>query len=474
LLKKALSHTLIYALGPQFPRVISILLMPLITPYLTPSDYGIHGLIIAYMAAFAALKDLGLTTILSNTYYKTRWRYKLIWSRLYAFLSLWSIVLGIILFGLLFLIIPEAAEKNYFVIGFLYCVPIVFFDTTILFGARYFHLAQKPQSFVLISIIGSLVTIGATYYTIVHLNFGYLGWFIAVFCERITTFIIYFYLLIWKRKITFKLDFKLKWLLPYFVIALPTLPHFYSTYILDSSDRLILDFYNVDIVQIGRYNIGYGFGQYFSILNVAVGLSLGAIYLELFAKKTLQSEYQARNMTWALQFIVLCFGLFLCLWMKEIFKILVKNEELKNAYDITIIIIMRYAGVIIYHAAINKLIFLEKTKVLWRITFLAGLINVVLNIIFIPRYGIMAAVVTTLVAGLYMGYVGFFLSDFKQNNNVRYRPILVLSIVITTTFLVYLARDLSVSYKVLLTSTSLIIGAVIFVGFRDKFIKLVN
>jgi O-antigen/teichoic acid export membrane protein len=474
LLKKALSHTLIYALGPQLPRVISILLMPLITPYLTPSDYGIHGLIIAYMAAFAALKDLGLTTILSNTYYKTRWRYKLIWSRLYAFLSLWSIVLGIILFGLLFLIIPEAAEKNYFVIGFLYCVPIVFFDTTILFGARYFHLAQKPQSFVLISIIGSLVTIGATYYTIVHLNLGYLGWFIAVFCERITTFIIYFYLLIWKRKITFKLDFKLKWLLPYFVIALPTLPHFYSTYILDSSDRLILDFYNVDIGQIGRYNIGYGFGQYFSVLNVAVGLSLGALYLELFAKKSLESEYQARNMTWALQFVVLCIGLFLCLWMKEIFQILVKNDELKYAYDITIIILMRYAGVIMYFAAINKLIFLEKTNVLWRITFVAGLLNVVLNLIFVPLYGITAAVITTLIAGLYLGYSGFSLEDFKNNTQVKYRPILVLSIVIGTTIVVYLARDLAVSYKMLLTFIPFLTGVLMVIRYRNRLSKLLN
>ena len=188
MLKKVLSHTFIYALGPQLPRVVSILLMPLITPFLTKEDYGIHGIIIAYLAAFSALKDLGLVTVLSNTFYKDRNDYHIIWGRLFGFLSCWGFILGPLLLLVLWAVIPPEADTNFWLIGTLYCLPVMFFDTTILFGSRHFHLLQKPTSFVIISIFGSLITIGVTYFSIVELKLGYLGWFYAVLLKGFLLF----------------------------------------------------------------------------------------------------------------------------------------------------------------------------------------------------------------------------------------------------------------------------------------------
>ena len=72
-----------------------------------------------------------------------------------------------------------------------------------------------------------------------------------------------------------------------------------------------------------------------------------------------------------------------------------------------------------YLAVSIRLVYFERTKKLWRISLIAGLINLVLNIFLIPIYGFQIAAATTFVALLYMGYSGFFsinIQEFKGWN----------------------------------------------------------
>ena len=68
MLKKLFSHTLLYALGPQVPKLANIIVLPIITLYLTPLDYGVYGTILAYSGLLAGIKTFGFDFLLVNSY----------------------------------------------------------------------------------------------------------------------------------------------------------------------------------------------------------------------------------------------------------------------------------------------------------------------------------------------------------------------------------------------------------------------
>jgi O-antigen/teichoic acid export membrane protein len=148
-------------------------------------------------------------------------------------------------------------------------------------------------------------------------------------------------------------------------------------------------------------------------------------------------------------FILICF--LVALWMKELFSILVKNPELTQYYDLGIIIIMGYSYRPYYWASVNRLIYSENTSQLWKISFIAGVVNVILNLIFIPLYGIMAAAISTFISLIYVGFSGFYLKSYKENETEKYHPAWVIVIITLSTVLVFLMRYIQIHLKWILT-----------------------
>src|SRR5688572_11985445 len=111
-MRKFLSETFIYSLSQQVPLVISFFLLPVLTPHLTPIDYGIHGVIMAYIGILDYLKDLGFISVLPKAFFDYKTKYKVIWNRLFGFLSLWSVVLAVLAGVILYFVIPREAVAN--------------------------------------------------------------------------------------------------------------------------------------------------------------------------------------------------------------------------------------------------------------------------------------------------------------------------------------------------------------------------
>ena len=120
-----------------------------------------------------------------------------------------------------------------------------------------------------------------------------------------------------------------------------------------------------------------------------------------------------------------------------------------------------------YVAVSNIFFYHEKTLALLYITFAAGLIALVANLIFIPFYGIWAAVIVNYVAFLYMGYSGFFFPLFKENSQVSYHPLAAFSIQIALTLLCVFFLDSGFVTKIIITSIYLHIKILKYDGYED-------
>lgn len=471
MLKKLFSHSFLYAIGPQVPKLANILVLPIITQFLTAEDYGIYGTLLAYSGLLGGLKTMGFEVLLVNSFFKkSNWvEY---WGRYFMGLSIYSVFFSVIYIFVLYLFMPNEVGSNLWIVIGLIVVPATFFNVVNVFGGRYLQLIQKPKYIAIITAVVGIFTIGLNLLTIAHLKLGYLGWFISSALGAALSFLLYAYPLFkqinLKPILTLNKNFWRKSLR----VSLPTIPHNYSTYLLNSSDRLVMDQLKTPIDQIGIYNLAYIFGGYIEFFGNAVGMAVGPYITGLYAKKNEESDKQVKVLVYLLQigFIFIC--AIVSLWAKELFEILIRKEELSAAYSISIIIIMGYAYRPLYWASVNKLIFYEKTNQLWKISFVAGSLNVGLNFIFIPIYGIYAAAITTLFSLIYLGVSPFYIKEYKNMDNQKYYPIRWMISIIIVTIIILLLKDIAVLYKIIISLILLCFFVLYFLGEKKKLYQI--
>lgn len=468
MLKKVFTNTLIYGLAPQLPKVLSFFTLPIITQYLTKTDYGVNGIIMSYIGAISVFEALGLRLAIVNSFYHSEKQHKWLWRQIHGFLSQWMLIFNVILIILLYFITPGEARENLWYIVILLTLPRFIIGPSSMIAMTYYQLIEKPTPIAIRSIVFGVLSILLTLYFIAWLKMGYMGWFVSNAIIAILQGVTYMFPLYKKLNITPIFNYKRRLIKKSLKVTLPTIPHYYSSFLLDSSDRIVMDNMNVSTEDIGSYNLAYNFGNYFAALTSATNLAIGPT-LRMYIKKG--KEISSRKLIFILQIIFFIISFLMCLWIKEIFYILIRNEELRSVYPLTVPIIMAYNYRPMYMGATTAFFYYERTNLLWKITFTAGLLNVVLNIIFIPFFGVIAAAITTFFALLYMGYAGFFIKDFKKYNSVNYHPIKWFLATIAIAILAYFLLEISIIIKIVITLTIFIfVGFIVF--YKKKLLDL--
>jgi O-antigen/teichoic acid export membrane protein len=455
LIKKLFSHSIIYAIGPQLPKLVGFLLLPLFTQHLTEVDFGVWGTITAYTFMLYSLRDLGLLVPLLNSYvnHPNFWRWR--WTHIFNFLVCWGFVYTVLLALLLYFTIPDQAVENRTLIVVLFSIQAFFFDMLMVFGLRYLQLKEKPIYISVVSLVSGFLAVIIQYVFIVVLKQGYMGWVYGYFFTGLVSAALYLPVFIRDIHVPY---FKVKGrhLIRPLKVGLPLIPHSYSSYLLNSSDRMVMDVYQVKTEEIGLYSTAYIWGNYLEILGTAVGMAVGPLYLKIFALKE-DTKKLIASLTQFLQFLFLGGCFIMALWMKELFALLIQNASLQSAYPLAIIIVMSYSYRPLYWHVVNRLQYEEKTNSLWKLSFVAGALNIILNLIFIPIYGFQVAAVTTFVSMLFLGFAGFGLKEFRAVDNASHHLILHLVLILGLSCLVYVFRELFWQSKLVISLLAILL-----------------
>ncbi|MEO0551645.1 MAG: lipopolysaccharide biosynthesis protein [Bacteroidota bacterium] len=455
MLRKLFSHTVLYGTAPQVIKIANFLALPIITKNLTSTDYGIAGVVTAYTASIAVLATLGLRVVLVNSFYKSPNQFKWLWRQIYGFLILWNWIYALLASLLIYIVIPSEAIENKWTILFLNVGPLVFFGPVKVLCSTYYQIKEIPSQIAIRSLVFGLTTVTLNIYFISFLKMGYMGWFWSSFIVGMLTNASYFYPLNFVLKLKPIFNYKWRLLKNSLKVSLPTIPHYYSTYLLNSSDRLVMDVLSISTKEIGRYNVAYIVSGVMGSLSQASGQAIGPLLNKLYKEG---NDEVAKHLIVILQIVFFCVSVCSCLWMKEIFQLLIKNDELATMYPLGIIIFMAFNYRPMYFGANSKLLYTEKTNLLWQVTLVAGLLNVGLNFIFIPIFGFEVAAYTTFIGLMYMGYAGFFYKTFKKITSARYNPVLWLFLTIVLTITVYMLVELNVVIKIILTCLVMLTG----------------
>lgn len=447
MIRKLLTNSAIYGIAPNIPKIAAIFILPLLTAHLTEIDYGIAGTIAAYTLALSAFSTLGFTAVLQIYFFRARQQHKILWREVYGFLQYWMIVFAIIQSAVLYFIIPAEAEENKWLIILLTNFNGVIFGPASWLGPLYYQLAQKPVPIVIRNILAGFLTLLINYITIVVYRWGYMGWYVSSFMGVFLVNASYWYALNHKLGLSPIYGFKLRTIRKQLKVALPTIPHYYSVFLLNTSNRLVMDWAKIGLGPIGEYNMAQQITTYVETGVNAIERAAGPMCMN--AIRDDKEEEAKRYIYW---FTALAFSatFLIALWSREIFGFLIRNEVLARTYPYAAILILALSYRPMYLAASNYFFYYEKTMKLLYVTFGAGLLAFIANLLFIPAYGIRAAVIINYVAFLYQGYSGFLFKEFKDKakTGYPYKTILSLQLFLTAVCLLFLESSVVVKFLV--------------------------
>ena len=466
MLKRLLLNSAVFGLAPYLPRILAVFLLPVLTKYLTEDDYGIIGTVTAYTSALSAFTTLGLTQVLFNSFYHSKCQYKWIWRELYGFLQIWILLFGIIQAVILYFILPEEAADNKYSIILLSSFTLLFSGTALL-GNTYFQLPQNPLPIAIRTVFSGTVTIIVNYFLVVFLKMGYLGFFLATCIGTVLVNISYIRVVCIQLGFSPIYKFKLKTISRSLRISLPIIPHTYSAYMLNTSNRLVMDRFHMPIAIIGEFNIAQQFSNLIDSFTGAVNQAINPMTLDEIRNNNHEGIHR---LIYIYMTITLLVTFLVSLWLKEIFYLLISNDVLRKTYPYAIILIMAQNAKPMYVASSNVFFYYENTKSLLKITFVAGIMSLFGYIIFIPLLGVWGAVVVYYVSMIYMGYAGFFFDFFRMKTLVLFP---IFKILITSVIFTIVAFVLVDSLLLVKVVTSLMLLTAMFVWvYKMKLYKI--
>lgn len=468
IIRKIITNTFVYGLAPYVASVANLLILPIITKNLTEVDYGISGTITAYTGALGALNTLGMSVILTNAFFKYPTRYKWIWRQVYGFLSIWNVIYAFIIASLLALIMPEVAIENKFLIIVLNTLPIVFFGPTSTLATLFYTLKKDAKQIGIRTAIFGVLAVTLNLYFISYLKLGYMGWFYTSFIVGILTNLSYWYSLNKTHRIYPIFNFKRNTIKKALKISIPIIPNHYSYYLLDGSERLIMDNLKVPVGDIGEYNMAASFSNYAGGLTNASSNAITPFLYEMLKDKKFR---KTRNLLYTWGGVLLCLTFILCLWSRELFQFLIKNDTLRETYPLAIILIMAYNFRPIFIGPYQLMLFNEKTSTIWKFSLYASAISIGLNLLLIPIFGFKIAAVSLYIAFFYWGIALHFDKTYQSIKVENLHPLMWSMIVIISTIIVFFSRDLDLLIKINISMPILIILAVILVKSNKYFGK---
>jgi O-antigen/teichoic acid export membrane protein len=394
-LAKLASHSAIYGAADFLPYLVNFFFLPIFTVYLSPLDYGALGILLLFGVLTKIFFRMGLDSGFFRIYYDlTEERERKI---LATTLLLAALCVSLTLFLACFLFRAPLARL---LLGHEISaeqgsawVVLVALDTLLNTFAfvpmNLFRIQDRPTAFSVMTILRSLLNI-ALKLALVLSGFGVSG----VLAADVVASLLFTLGLSGTLVKNAALGFSWPMLRAAASFGLPKVPHGLAHQVLNLADRKLLEIF-ATLSAVGLYHVGYVMGTGVKFFLSAFELAWGPfVYAQLDkpdAPRTL-----ARVVTYA--FAALAgFGLLNAVFGREVL-ILMTDPEYHEAHPVIPVVVLAYVMQGVFALTSVGIGIRKKTRIFPVLTFSAASLNVLLNVLWIPRFGVLGAAWAT-VAG---------------------------------------------------------------------------
>ncbi len=402
-LKRLAKGAAIYGTGVVLNRFITLLLLPLFTAYLSPKEFGIIAILTMLSVLLSCIFSFGIGVSIGIYYFigeETKQKADTIWMATFVLVLASFILLTIGVVGSEKIAFAALGSTEY---RFLVILALV--NTSLEISAQpslaYLQFEEKSTQFVIISVVTTLITLGSSILFIAVLEKGLIGLMEAGVISRLMSFIIYFFIVVRSLKLSINLPLAKKLIrtgLPYVTGAL-------CFFLIQYADRYMLEIF-CGLKVVGIYSVGYSLGMVM-ILFVAAFSSAWTPYFNSFVN----NQQEAKNLFGkVLEYYIMGMGvLCLCMFLFAMPVVVVMTTEpFYGAYSVVGLIALSQLLYGCYIIFLPGLYFAKKSGKVNLIIIVASCINIILNLILIPKWNMLGATFATVVSFLAMAVATHF------------------------------------------------------------------
>jgi O-antigen/teichoic acid export membrane protein len=392
-LKRLGKHSVIYGLGGLVSRILAVILLPLYTRYLSPSDYGKVETLIALTTVIGIALSAGIGSAFFRFYFDSP---EPAARRRVLRTSFWFIM-GTATLGLV-VGVALAGEISQLLFGTSKDAELVAASFVGLWAGmnwtqltNLFRVEERSAAFVSASIANILVTVGATLILVVALDKGPIGVIVGNFTG---TLAVYAVLVLYRRE-QLGLEFDRNLLRRMNKFGLPLVPSALFLWITNFSDRIFL-VKLADVHEVGLYSVGVRIASALVLLLTAFRLAWPA-----FAYSIDDDAAARRTYAYVLTYLVVVttwVATGLALLSPWIVRWITSKPDYESASRVVgplAFSTVAFAGYMVVAIGVGRS---RRTQFNWVVTGVAAVVNIALNLILIPPYGMMGAAIATIAA----------------------------------------------------------------------------
>jgi len=425
-------EALIYGTGHVLARLITFLLLPIYTHVFSPEEYGIISLAYAFMGFSMILYRYGMDTALM------KYSVQLSSDNRTAYISSIYIIqiFSSIIFSAILYLVRDYVSKS--ILGvenpgwIIILVGILILDNLWNHHVLLLRAENKPRAFIFFNLLNVILTMALNILLVVKWSLGIEGVLISNLLASIIIFT--FSLPIIIKRINLSLV-KSKVIKDVIIFGLPFLPAGIFTMVMELSNRYILEWLE-GTYAVGLFSAGYKLGIFGLIIVMGFNMGWTPYFLKRIKEEGAKKEfsYIASLFLGLLGFIVITISI----WIPEIMRLKIGSNYLIgdsfwSAENVVSIVLIGYFFFGTYVIQLPGVYAKEITTWIPIFRAIGAISNISLNIILIPKYGVLGSAWATAISFVFMSlsvFIKLFIIYYvKYNWKAILYPILFMVII---------------------------------------------
>jgi O-antigen/teichoic acid export membrane protein len=272
-----------------------------------------------------------------------------------------------------------------------------------------FRAFRQMKRYALFTVVNQYVQVGLITYFVLN-GYGILSVVLAVLAIQAVIFIILFCII--NSQIGIKRP-RFSKIREYLSFGLPTIPGNISAWVVASSDRYVIGYF-LGAASVGIYSAGYNIGHIPFMLAGVLSFVLPPALSKLYDEGRM--EEVKTHLRYSLKYmlaVAIPFVFGAAILAEPVLRLFSTAQISSDGYLVVPLVALSTLFWCIYVVVMHILVLVKKIRILALIWGISALVNLLLNIVIVPRLGIFGAAITTLIAyGLALGLTTYY--SFKE------------------------------------------------------------
>jgi len=384
----------IYGTGRVAFQMLLLLTAPILTRVFSTAEYGVLEIMTSLTAALGVIVILGLDSATQRSYFdyppEAVEKRRAVLSTTFWTLLGWAIVvLGIAAASSQAL--ADALFGGSYSVVITLAIAALLLEMMFTFGQSILRIQARPAAYSVLTIVWGLATLSFMLVLVAWLDKGLKGYYLGFLLADAIVLVVTLYVVrdslrpVWDRR-------ELRIMLAF---GLPLVPLAASTWIMQLVDRFFLLHY-ASVAEVGVYGIGNRLANLLLLAVVTLGLAWTPFVFDLASREP-EEEHRVRGRSLTYTAILLAFGaIVISVFAREIF-VTVIDPKFEEAYKVVGLLAGSVVAIGLNAVTSTGISLKRRTGYFARYAIYVAVVNIALNFLLIPPYGMVGAALATML-----------------------------------------------------------------------------